>query len=179
MAIVIDELKQPYSIDDTIQFLQKQTDDFGLFLDLDRLMEYELYFRMKAENERQEVLKGLGFPSYKLTDDNVKAGLIKKGIPDYKFKNKYDSVSFDKNVRANLISDESIDEELRMLVEHYDKYRAANYLVSYLPQYTSLPICSVPAYNGHRMVIAHPTWNRLRTFRISASNPSIVYSVTV
>ena len=111
MAITIHELVQPYDIDDTIRFLQRQTDNFGLFLDLDRLMEYELNFRLNAEDARQRVLKGLGFPSYKLTDASVMNGLLKLGIPEYKFRNKYDKASFDKNVRAQTVADESIDEE--------------------------------------------------------------------
>lgn len=173
MAIIINDLIQPYSIDDTIHFLQEQTDNFGLFLDLDRLMEYELYFRVKSEHARQDLLKGLGFPSYKLTDESVKASLINKGIPEYKFTNKYGQSSFDKNVRAELLADESIDRELRDVVKSYHEYRTNMYLLSYLPQYTNLPICGTPSYNGHRMVIAKPTWNRLRTFRISASDPSM------
>lgn len=173
MAIAIHELVQPYDIDDTIRFLQRQTDNFGLFLDLDRLMEYELNFRLNAEEARQRVLKGLGFPTYKLTDASVMNGLLKLGVPEYKFRNKYDKSSFDKNVRSQLIADESLDEELRDIVKAYAQYRAASYTVSYLDQYTSLPICNMESYNGHRMVMAHPTWNRLRTFRISASDPSM------
>lgn len=173
MAIAIHELKQPYSIDETIQYLQEQTDNFGLFFDLDRLLEYEVHFRLQSEKLRKEVMKGLGFPKFKLTDNNIIPILTKLGIPDYKFTNKYDETSFDKNVRAQIIADESIDQELRNIVEAYHKYKAVKYMISYIPQYTSLPLCNMESYNGHRMVVAHPTWNKLRTFRIAAADPSL------
>lgn len=173
MPIYIDKLVQPYTLEETVDYLQRQTDSFGLFLDLDRLAEYELHFKLQKEDARQKLLKALNFPKYNITENNVMMSLQRMGVPSYKFLNKYNEASFDKNVRAALLEDETLDEEIRLAVKYYSDYRNSSYLVSYLPQYTNLPICTTPSYNGHRMVIAHPKWNPLRTFRIQASEPSM------
>lgn len=171
--IRIDSLSTSCNINDVQEYLQSQTDNFGLFLDLDRLIEYQLHFTLTKNTSETKLRKLMHNPMYNLTENNVSGFLMDAGIPEYKFRDKYDKRSFAAEVRVNLSQDESIDEELREVVKLYHEYKTNSYLLSYLPQYMNLPICDTPSYNGHRMVIAHPTWNILRTYRLSAASPSM------
>lgn len=175
MAIEINEMKLPMSVDDAVSYLQHQTDSFGLFLDLDRLGEYDLELQLKAKTFGNAVRANLKMNlSDKLTNEVVKQYLINKlNVPSYKFRNKDGDNSFDKNVRAIMITDTSLSEDARHIIELYDGYSKAKYVKGYIGQYLECPMCNAMSYNNHRMVVAHPKWNPLRTGRISASEPSM------
>lgn len=171
MAIEIHDYHVPMTVDDAIYYLQKQTDNFGLFLDLDRLAEYRLRFLLELKEAETPLKKEC--PVDKFTQTAIAKYLVEKvGVKPYKVM-KDDKVSLDKNIRDALIRDADVSEDARHIVELYNKYYKASYMLSYMTQYLELPICNTPSYNGHRMVMAHPKWNRLNTGRISASEPSL------
>ena len=190
MSIKIHEMKTPITVYDAVKILQRQTDEFGLFLDLDRIGEYHMWALQRMNNATNKLNKEHS-KLYKFTDQEVIKYLKNNfNVDSYKFANKESknlyvaqtargetdytvSESLDAYVRKNLQEDNTIDEEARELVKTYDEYKNARWMVGYIPQYYNCVPCNSLAYNGHRMVIAYPKWNPLRTNRISATEPSM------
>ena len=175
MAIEINNFSLPISPEEARTILQRQTDEFGVFFDLDRILEYEanysyemykLYkpFRQMAGDPRLEVTK---------TDEIRNVVMSRFKVPEYKLMNKYGKQSIDAGVREQLLADESLSDDTREFIRIFHKLSNLRYYRSYLQQYKSLPLSNCLDCHGHRMVIGHPRWELLATSRIAAKDPSI------
>lgn len=163
----------PITADQARNILQNETDGFGLFLDLDRILEYKLMYiqaRDKCLGRYREYVKADIKPSQlaKLREWFVDYF----DVPERLMLNKAHKVAFDKEVRKNLL-DSNISEDAKEFLRIHQEWYANNYRISYLKQYETLPISYGVSDKGHRMVVANPTWGVLATGRIAASDPSI------
>lgn len=173
MAITIDEFKLPITPVEARNIIQSHTDSFGIFIDLDRVYELIAILRLDSKNIAQEAytLANSRFDFGKV-DDCVSA-LINVGADPADFVNKKNATAFDKSIRAVVRQNPKNSPESIKLLDLIVEYRSNSYRISQLWSYTTLPQCVSLSKNGHRMVLARPTWNLLSTSRIQASQPNI------
>lgn len=163
----------PITVEQACTILQAETDSFGLFLDLDRILEYNLEYTLQRDSYLEECQQYTGYQIKPSQREKVKDWFVDYfNIPERLLLNKANKVAFDKDVRKNLM-DSSISDDAKRFLDVYQNWSAASYRVNYFKQYMSLPISYAVSTEGHRMVVASPTWNILSTSRLAASNPSI------
>lgn len=163
----------PISVEQAQNILQSESDRFGLFIDMDRCIEYELYFRQHRDSLTEELGK---FCNNKFTPSQrgeVRDWFMSAfDIPERLMRNKANKIAFDKFVIANLM-DANISEDAKNYLKLYQEWNYYAYRVNYLKQYMSLPISFAVSTEGHRMVRANPKWVILSTSRLAAQNPSL------
>ena len=163
----------PISVEQAQNILQSESDRFGLFIDMDRCIEYELYFRQHRDYLTEELGK---FCNNKFTPSQrgeVRDWFMSAfDIPERLMRNKANKIAFDKFVIANLM-DANISDDAKNYLKLYQEWNYYAYRVNYLKQYMSLPISFAVSTEGHRMVRANPKWVILSTSRLAAQNPSL------
>lgn len=158
-----------------LNYLQSQTDNFGLFFSLDRI-----YYHMAScqiyINQRYPELRALAqSDSLKITkrQDVINVMRTVLRIPDYKLLNKEGKLSTSQDVIENLINDQELSGEARRFATLYREMSARNTILGNLGQYSVLPVCMDRDFQNERMVVAHPRWSLLSTSRFSAAEPSL------
>ena len=163
----------PITVTQAQRILQAETSQFGLFIDLDRCIEYQLYFTQKRDEQLaifQKICKAGYYPSQR---EKVRDWFMDAfDVPERLMMNKKGKLAFDKFVIANLM-ESNIVEEAKQFLKLYQTWNYYSYRVNYLNQYLSLPISYGVSTEGHRMVVARPVWEILSTSRLAANNPSI------
>lgn len=153
--------------------LQHETDSFGLFLDLDRIIEYKLLYLIERKRHYDEYTSFVTEDISPSQTSKLRDWFMYKfNVPERLMLNKANKVAFDKDVRKNLL-DANISDDAKHFIEVYNNWTYTNYRLNYLTQYETLPISYCVSDKGHRMVVANPTWNILATSRIAAEKPSI------
>lgn len=175
MAIEINEMKLPITPEDARNILQRQTDSFGVFFDLDRVLEYEANYCFEMHKLYKGFHELAGNPNLVVTKGNEVREVLSNrfAVPNYKMLNDYGKASTDATIRERLMADPELSEEARQFVKYYHQISKLRYYTSYLQQYKNLPLSNALAYDGHRMVVGHPRWELLATSRISAKEPSV------
>ena len=168
----------PITADQACTLLQNETDNFGLFIDLDRCLEYRLAFEMKCN----EILERYRKFNPRLDGEDLSISQSAKirdwfklefDIPEHLFYNKANKVSFDKTIRAAML-DANIPDEAKDFLRILNEYNYYSYRINNtLAQYLRAPISYCVSDKGHRMCVINPTWGILSTGRLAASNPSI------
>ena len=161
------------SVNQARTILQSETDKFGLFIDLDRCLEYELLFKLERDKQ-YDLFKKFTGPGLKPSQKVKVREWFQDAfdIPDRLFYNKANKLSFDKEVKKNL-KDSNISDDAKAFLEVYDAWNYYSYRVNYLKQYFELPISYGVSDKGHRMVVARPNWSILSTSRLAADSPSL------
>lgn len=172
----INDLKLPMTIQATRNIIQKNTDDFGVFLDYDRICEYIFHFSMLLKDEVKQLRKMTGIIGYTPTDRDATLDFLTKrlGVSPALLDNGHGKITLDQKVVEQVAkfyegTGSPVEEFLAL-------YRAAaknSKAVSGYKQFKDLPMSMGRDRDNHRMVVAHPTWNVLRTSRISASDPGL------
>lgn len=175
MAIQIEELKLPITPEDARSILQRQTDQFGVFFDLDRVLEYESNYSVDMFRLYPAWRRLAGQPNLEITKnlDILHIVMDRFKVPEYKLKNKDKKTSIDSYVRENLMNDSSLNEDALEFIRLTHELSKLRYYRSYLQQYKNCPLSDALSYEGHRMTIGHPQWELLSTSRISAKDPSV------
>lgn len=156
-------------------FLQNQTDSFGTFFNLDRILYHQARYSYLAAKDLPELRAIVGMPSLKLTERATVLYALqsKLQIPDIKLLDRDNKLSTRKDVIEALVKDPDLNEDQHRFVELYQKASAADYMARYLGQYAQLPLSKSLDCDNNRMVIAHPKWSLLSTSRMSGSEPSV------
>ena len=163
----------PITVEQARDFIQNESNTFGLYFDLDRILEYELLHKKKAKYHLGIFTKMVGGDIRPTQYEKVRVWFQEYfGIPDRLMLNKAHQIAFDAPVRQNLLQ-ANIDEEAKEFIRNYNLYTLSNKRVSYLKQYLQLPLCYELSTEGHRMVVAHPQWEILSTSRLAANSPSL------
>lgn len=157
------------------EILQRQTDSFGTFLSLDRILYHEARYSRIVNRNYKEFWALAGTQDLQLTDRNGILNILRGRfhIPDYRLLSKDNTLSVSSDIIEALVADVTLPEHTHRFLELYQTMAAARYMASYLTQYKTLPISSALDYENCRMVIAHPKWSLLSTSRVSAAEPSI------
>ena len=175
MPIPINYRTMPISPEDVKTILQAETDSFGTFFNLDRMLYHEGRYSRIAASRYPEFRAMCGVPSIKCTQRNDVRNIFMRrfNVPEYKLTNKDGKVSMAQDVVDKLLKDETLGQDAHHFLELYNDISSAEYMASYLGQYLSLPISNVEDMDNQRMVVAHPEWKVLATSRFSASSPSV------
>jgi len=155
--------------------LEMETLRGGVLVDLDRCLDYQIYFT-EASRAPLKRLKLLGGDS-NLHSNNVeecKRLLVTRfGVSEHYMRNRAGGLSLDKDTIKQLLENPNVNEDAKEFITVYADISKNLYQVSYLEQYINNPLLEGLSYEGHRMVCARPTWKVLSTRRISASGPSV------
>ena len=155
--------------------LQQQTDSFGTFFSLDRILYHEARYSRVVNLNYKEFWALAGTTDLRITERARVLQLLRGrfGVPDYKLLDKDNKLSTKADVIKNLLEDVTLPDFTHRFLEVFQTISAASYMVSYLGQYKELPLSQAVDYDNCRMVIAHPSWEVLSTSRLSAKQPSI------
>lgn len=159
------------------EILTRHTQELGVFIDLDRVCEYQAYFQHKLRPVIKEMCDIAGQVDLEVTKRaDIRSVLISRfKVPLQKFFTKKDSSTpkFNKEIISALLEDPEISDGARRFVQLFADGATYQQRISGLGQYVTLPLCKRESYDNHRMVLAQPTWSVLSTGRISAQDPSI------
>ena len=168
--------KLPISIEEARNIIQSNTDSFGLYLDLDRILEYNYHYTLDLRNKMKELRNLVGEPLYNITERTATYNILvsRLGVPKALLTTPTGDPSVDKKMIEQCLNyyrgSGSIAEEF--LLKYQDAVTVSKALSSF-KSYKDLPQCLGLDRDNHRMVVAKPTWNILNTSRLSASNPGI------
>ena len=176
MRITDTRLPVGRGMQDMCNVVQRETDRFGLFLDLDRLNEYKFFYDTLRERCEAAVRKLANVYSYEVTKNADTIYILTRvlGVPEALITDPHTKKL---SVAAGIIEKLSkqysgtngpIEEFLHL----YKIGRKASDLASDFTSYISLPKHPELDRDGHRMIVAHPKWKLLSTSRMSASEPA-------
>lgn len=170
MAINIQPGKCPIRVDDINQYLQRSTDSFGVFFDLDRIyeLEYILYEKIVDLTHTMWKISGKKFDvSHK--DECVQC-LIDMGVPGQLFG--YNN-ALNKEVIESIQNGPTYSESAKYFAKAYGMYSSIKNRYSTMRSYAQLTPTDRVSRTGHRLVVAHPKWKTLNTSRQATSEPNV------
>lgn len=181
MAIEINSFKFPFSRLEIKDILQRSTDNFGIFIDLDRASELYLRLSLECNSILFRLEEEYGVVMSPSNKNNARLNFAKRfNLPDHMFNKNASkpwlppSIGFDvKYVISDLLVNPEVPDEAKTVLKLYNQASKAGKGASYLKQYLDAPICAGLAFDNHRMTLVRPKWNILSTGRYSASKPSI------
>ena len=158
----------------TCRTITRHNDRMGICLDYDKIQEYYSYFTIVGRDTRKRLQKYLGFGiSDKMTDDQFYGYLRKFGVNEGLLKTPKGAVSVSTESLQSAINTGLYSPELVTLMETMCKLNKAEYMESALFSYTRYEPVNVPTFDGHRMIVVHPTWAVQNTGRFAMQNPAI------
>ena len=146
----------------------------GICLDYDKLLEYYAHTVIIGRDLRKRIQKYLGYGlSGKMTPDEFLAYLKRFGVHEGLLTTKGGALSASSPSLQNAIDTGLYGEGLVVLMKAYQKLREAEYMEGALHEYTRYTPVNVPTFDGHRMIVVHPTWNVQATGRFAMKDPAI------
>lgn len=176
MPIEINEFKLPITPEEARSFLQKETDSFGVFFDVDRC--YELSAIMLLDN-KDLIIKAKRLCNNANLTFKDKNGMIqqfkKMGVDSIEFLNpkKRREEILTANVRKAIIENPAYSDDVKELAAMHDKYTSNMRNAGFLQNCALLPNSKALSKLNHRMSVGHPKWSILNTSRIAASDPGV------
>jgi len=171
MALFIKPGRITISPNDINQYLQKSTDSFGIFLDMDRCFEYQCIIHEKMIGIHETLKKLVGrYFDISSKQDCVEI-LIDFGVPGQLFGYKN---NLNKEIRTAIMNNPDYSENAKLFAQGQEMYSSMRQRLSTLRSYTTdLKESPLWSKNGHRMIVAHPKWKTLNTSRQATSEPNI------
>lgn len=171
MLKIVDKIS--ITADQARYYLEQQTSKGGIFIDLDRCLDYQAYYIEKTKPVLQAWRKMAGFSIHPDKKEDVKNTLINRfEIPESRLVS-MGKISIAEEVLTSLVDSGDVSEEAELFIKIYQKLVGWLHRISYLEQYINNPLTVGESFEGHRMVIARPEWRVLSTSRISARGPSV------
>lgn len=173
MAIQIDELKLPITPHEACSYLQKCTDEFGVFFDMERCFELcGILFRQNVQ-----LIKDLRHLADTVSLDvsnkeEVVRALRSMGVNGSEFY-QTGKLALNANVYTSILNNNNYDDRIKKFVSTYANYTSNNRNIGYFTGLGNLPQSVALAKNGHRMTVGHPKWTVLSTSRLAASKPGV------
>lgn len=159
------------------EYIQDQTDHFGVFLDLDRIYEVIALRELEMNQYRKMAIAHTRDPLCAINDKNyVIDKLTSMGVAQQTFmQRKGARVSYGLSAPTEeaILQNPIVNEDAKVFLKIYQKYKNANNMVNKLFKMIEYDECTDLSSNGHRMLMVHPEWNLLSTSRIQASNPNV------
>lgn len=171
MAIQIDSFQLPMSVDEARRALQRHTDNFGIFFDVDRCFEIAGILQLRMRKARRE-LRDIMHANVNIDDKTeVIKQLINMGVSPNEFGDKADTLTA--AVRQAITDNVSYGEDVHQAVKVLEQYGSDKRNKGNIVNYALLPHSVSLSKYVHRMSVGHPTWSILSTSRLAASNPGI------
>lgn len=175
MAIDIEQFKLPIAPIEARNFIQRNTDEFGVFFDVDRCYELSAILQMENVDMSRKMRRLTNEPKLMLDDKEKVMQVLKKmgvnGIDFYNERTK--KICFDANVQGSILTNPNYSEDVRVLVKHYAQYISNKRNKGNIENFAALPKSRALSVDKHRMSIGHPLWSLLNTSRIAAKDPGI------
>lgn len=176
MAINITDYKLPITPQEARDFLALQTNAFGVFLDMDRILEIQAQILLENKRILRQLKRLSNNPKFvPRNSSEVIHTLNKMGVnmADF-YPGKSKSASISKAVRQAILNNPAYSKQIHEFVEEYAKYSSNKHNNGTLESYLSkLPVSQALSKDNHRMLIARPTWSILNTSRIASSEPNV------
>lgn len=172
----IQALKLPNTIETVRNIIQGHTDTFGVFLDYDRICEYIFYYSVKLNKLTKKLEELSGTTGYTVTNRNMTYNILTSrfGVPQQYFYGKSGKMSVDKDTIEKIRKEyEGSGSAVEVFLTLLQEAATTRTIVSSFKGYKDLPFADGVDTDGHRMVVAHPTWCILNTSRLSAKDPGI------
>jgi hypothetical protein len=174
--IEINEMRTPLTPEQGLAVLQRETDAFGCFIDLDRVLEHISLHSLLISKLLAEYRRFLGDPCAAPPTPGEKLALLTQrfGVPEYKLTNRHTGrPSASSDLLESLRDDASSSEDVRHIVSMFLSFSEHATARGHLEQFRTLPLCKLETSDGHRMVRAAPKWTLLNTNRFSSSGPNL------
>lgn len=172
--IHFDELVNTITVQQAIDILTKHTARGGIFIDLDRSLDYWV----DCHNYEKPLLKRwrdmAGDRYLKITARNQIMDILvnRFGVPKWRI-TKGDTLSIDKDTVESLIQDTHLSEDVHYFMRLYRICKKCQTTKSSLKSYINAPLTVEESFDGNRMTLVRPKWSKLNTYRISGKDPGI------
>lgn len=171
--IEINEFKLPMQPAEACSYIKRNTDNFGVFFDLDRINEYIAMLSLRNRELDTKVLDLTHDPNLSLYSKSYKNAvincLIRMGVNPVEF----DGGSYNEEIRKKILSCPQYCDEAKELVKMTSEFMSNKRNIGAFTTFGSFPISLGMSKEKHRMTVTHPDWDVLNTGRIAASNPGI------
>lgn len=165
------------TVEETVGILTRHTEEFGIPLDYDRILEYRAYYLLKGHEAKRKLVRSIGFTgsidNFKpdifkafLKQSNVSVGLIytKKG-----------DISLGEDSLEAAIATGIYSAELVEIMRLYlDMGRSFKIVSSFEQMFQFGTISKTETFDNHRMLIVRPRWVPQNTGRLGAQDPGIM-----
>lgn len=176
MAIDIDSLTVPITAEEACNYIQHQTDSFGVFFDVDRCYELSGILQLEMLDGLRKARRLTLNPSLMLDDkDSCIDAFVKMGVNKAEFidsRSRKQTLTAD--IRKSIIESPRYSDSAKELAVLIDTYTSNKRNKGNIENFANKPLLSNALSNrNHRMAIGRPTWSVLNTGRIAASDPGI------
>lgn len=177
MAIEINEFRTPITPMEAKEYIKYHTDNFGVFLDLDRIYEVIAIRQLEARNYTCLAISLTKDVRLSLRNKSaVIRQLMEYGVPQRAFESpggKKGDLALNDPIEQSILNNVATTKEAKAFLEIYRNWKNAFNMTNKLVKMTAYAECSGLSYNRRRMVIVHPNWDILSTSRIQASEPNV------
>ena len=172
--ININTMELPITPREACSYVQFQTDNFGIFFDMDRCLELTAILQLEMTSILKEMRRLSNSPNLFVEKDYVIDALVKMGVAKGAFVGANGKTSLTAATCKLIADDPKAVPEARRMAEIYATYTSNKRNKGNIENYaTQLPMSVALSKKGHRMTIGNPTWKLLNTSRIAASDPGI------
>ena len=174
MAIDINEFRLPITVKEACAYLQKETNAFGVFFDVERC--YEIAGILQRENKKlQQEFNELMHKRINLDEKNeVIAGLKSLGVSRSDFDPMHNgSQSLNAAVKTQILQNVSYGDDIRRAIQIQDTYASNKRNKGNIVNYALLPNSLALSKYNRRMSCGRPKWSILSTSRIAARDPGV------
>lgn len=176
MAIDIDRFQLPITPAEARDYIQRNTDNFGVFFDVDRCFELSAILQLEMLDAVRKTRRISLNPKLSLDDKDLLINtLIKMGVNKAEF---FDSrsrkPSYTADIRGTILSNVNYSDDIREFVKLTDTYTSNKRNKGNIENFaTKYPQSKALSKLNHRMSRGCPTWSLLNTSRIAAKDPGI------
>lgn len=176
MAINISKFELPITPTEARDYLQHQTDNFGIFFDVDRCFELSAILQtemLEVSRKMRRLTKNIMFSP----DDKDKAIeiLITMGVNKSEFYEQGSrDMSFNEPIRKAILDNPKYSDDVHEFVKLHSTYASNKRNKGAIENFAIMsPMSKALSSQNHRMSIGNPTWSILNTSRLAAENPGI------
>ncbi len=158
-------------VNECIQILDYNTEEFGIPLDYDRMCEYYGYYTLQAERLKNKNSRYVDFSQ----EGSFRLFLEKNKIYTGLLTTPRGGVSLSEESLNGAINSKLYNEDLCQIMRDYAAYKSYLHNVSPFKEIlANHDISPIPTYDNHRMIICKPIWTPQNTGRIGMSNPGLM-----
>ena len=175
MALSIKQTDRPWNVREAREFIQDQTNNFGIFFDIDRCYELQAILLRNMRKKTVEARRFLRNPRFSFDDKfGLVSALVILGANRLLFKGPKGDIAYTADIRESLLEDPTVNDDVKYLVKLSADYISDKRNSGNIRNFAddSIPT-SWLSYNNRRMGIGRPEWAILNTSRLAARNPGI------
>lgn len=173
MPIYIED-KPRATVDQALSILKKHSNDVGVYIDLDRVLDYQIFATTNVHNMTPILREWLKDKEVLPTQTQVTQSLVLErfDVDPGELMSKERRVSLGKEVRERIIEENRLDPEFVEFIKFYHELRESTTILSQCKAYLGASVSSLVSNEGHRMVIVHPDWAIAATGRLQSNSPN-------